>query len=70
MEGFRCIGWIPAAIKEKAAAMLATQKPRQLNCRRGDVIEVGFRYRLFRPVGAREFQLMTHEQYDKAISRR
>lgn len=69
MDGFRCIGRIPAAIQEKAAALLASQRPRQLIGGRGDVIDVGLRYRLFRPLRAREFQLMTHERYNTAVSR-
>lgn len=69
MNGFRCIGRIPAEIQVKAAALLASQRPRRLTHCRGDVIDVGLRYRLFRPQWARTFQLMTHERYNTAVSR-
>ena len=70
MDGFRCIGRIPAAIQDKAAALLTSRRPRRLTHCQGIVIDVGLRYRLFRPTGAREFQLMTHERYNTAISRK
>ncbi len=67
MDGFRCIGRIPAEIQVKAAALLASQRP--LTHCRGDVIDVGLRYRLFRPGHSLEFRLMTHERYNTAVSR-
>lgn len=69
MDGFRCIGRIPAAIQEKAASLLTSQRPRRLTHCRADVINVGLRYRLFRPLKSREFQLMTHERYNTAVSK-
>ncbi|WP_435033229.1 ParE family toxin-like protein [Aeromonas salmonicida] len=33
------------------------------------MINVGLRYRLFRPLRTREFQLMTHERYNTAVGR-
>ncbi len=70
MDGFRCIGRIPAVIQEKAAVMLAYQRPRQLIGGRGEVIEVGYRYRLFRPTRAKGFQLMTHARYSEAVKQK
>ena len=70
MDGFRCIGRIPAAIQEKAAALLTSQRPRRLTHCRADVIDVGLRYRLFRPLRTREFQLMTHERYNRMTSKK
>lgn len=69
MDGFRCIGRIPAEIQVKAAALLASQRPRRLTHCRAGVIDVGRRYRLLRPDGAGEFQLMTHERYNAAVSK-
>lgn len=69
MDGFRCVGRIPAEIQVKAATLLASQRPRRLTHCRGDVIDVGLRYRLFRPLRAQEFQLMTHERYNTAVSK-
>ncbi|WP_421179328.1 hypothetical protein [Aeromonas enteropelogenes] len=48
---------------------MATKRPRRLTHSRGDVIDVGLRYRLFKPDGARAFQLMTHERYNTAVSK-
>lgn len=69
MDGFRCIGRIPVEIQVKAAALLASQRPRRLTHCRGDVIDVGLRYRLFRPGHSQEFRLMTHERYNTAVSK-
>ncbi|MGL4353860.1 MAG: hypothetical protein ACRCTP_08080 [Aeromonas popoffii] len=65
MEGFKSLGRIPAQIQVKAAVILACKRPRRLQSGCGDVIAVGYRYRLFRPCGASDFQLMTHERYNK-----
>ena len=69
MDGFITVGKIPPQIAEKAHALLS-QRPRKLHSGRGDVIDVGFRYRLFRPCGARSFQLMTHERYNKLTTKK
>ncbi len=69
MDGFICIGRVPAEVQIKAMAAMATKRPRRLTHSRGDVIDVGLRYRLFKPDGARAFQLMTHERYNTAVSK-
>lgn len=69
MDGFITVGKIPHQITEKALALL-NQRPRRLHSGRGDVIDVGLRYRLFRPCGAQCFQLMTHERYNKLTTKK
>ncbi|MGY4028478.1 ParE family toxin-like protein [Aeromonas rivuli] len=64
------MGRIPAQVQKKAAGVLACQRPRRLLSGCGDVIAVGYRYRLFRPCGAQHFQLMTHERYNKLTARK
>lgn len=68
MSGFITVGRIPAPVVEKAQSLLC-QRPRKLVGGRGDVIDVGLRYRLFRPCGSAQFHLMTHERYNKIAAK-
>lgn len=68
MSEFITVGKIPAPVVAKAQSLLC-QRPRKLAGGRGDVIDVGLRYRLFRPCGASQFQLMTHERYNKVAAK-
>lgn len=68
MSGFVTLGKIPAPVVAKAQSLLC-QRPRKLVGGRGDVIDVGLRYRLFRPCGSAQFQLMTHERYNKIAAK-
>lgn len=64
------VGRVPASIEVIAVTALACKRPRKLNSGRGDVIDVGLRHRLFRPCGAKRFQLMTHERYNKLTTKK
>lgn len=63
------VGRVPANVEAEACKALACRRPRKLVGGRGDVIDVGRRYRLFRPCGATQFQLMTHERYNKVAAK-
>ena len=68
MSGFITVGKIPTLVVAKARSLLCL-RPRKLAGGRGDVIDVGLRYRLFRPCGSAQFQLMTHERYNKVAAK-
>lgn len=60
MSHFDSVGRIPAHIQAKASALLNSQRPRRLHSGRGEVIEVGYLYRLIRTCDGGRFRLMTH----------
>lgn len=64
------VGRVPTHIEAIAASALACKRPRKLASGCGDVIAVGYRFRLFRPCGARCFQLMTHERYNNLTTKK